>query len=85
MNKFAVGDKILAQLIDPEKETASGIQLSAKTEQKYKQATVIDIAPTLNTVLKVGDIIKFDAVVFEYPDGLIVLRESQVAFGMRPD
>jgi len=79
MELLAVGDKIIARKIDLPTQSAAGVLLPQQHQQRFKTAEVLNVSPTFNTVIKAGDIIRYYQTVFEYEDGIIVLREDHIA------
>lgn len=85
MEYIAVGDKIVAEKIKPKTHGENGLAIPALQQQRFKEAIVLDVAPTFQTILKKGDIIRYTTTLFEYEDGVMILREDHVACVVKQD
>lgn len=79
MRLLAVGDKFVAKKLPQDSQTRAGLLLPQLHLQRFKEALVIDIDPGFKTRVKKGDHIRYWQTVFEYEDGIMVLREDHVA------
>lgn len=86
MTYKAISDKIIAKKVTEEEISAGGLVLPANSKnRRFNEATIIDVDPNFTTSVKIGDNIRYHATLFEYDDGIIILREDHISAIIKPD